>query len=695
MGLRRPRVHSTGVSNLDHRVQEDWKQLRASRSPLHTSKRYYYQECLGLTPSLPPPPDLNRTSASITQEQYYKTTGRPLKRPVDRVATAPSQANNPFIGGDHDPFIHLPGKTFQASSMTKPESLLHSIQTRYCHHSDLQAVFLRWDKHAKGVLTPEDIVDMAQELGLTIDLTDAQKVVTDTDKIGLNGINYTDFERFIRSKPSFSPVKPHIDPPQTPLYHQLQSQIQSKLPQITSKFLRTDKNHTGFITRTAFCEALNDLGLPSSCSNPQIWLRLYRDMKGTDTGIDYKSFLTAIEAYKPANSVVLPSKSTFETDLKPIKVTESTIIDPQKVPINQISTILAKSRRISRLLREKYPNKSDLLTDLQAISKKNTLKMNDIKEFIEEITRNAPNFNLKREEIDYFLSRFTYNREKETAIGTIIDSIYQSEDYLETKMQQRNRIFPSKNRENAEKSEKNVYELVRKVEGKLGLESGASVWQGFKRLDEDKDGFLTVEDLKMGLERLNVSYNEGEVESWLGEMDREGRGYADYHDFTLFLGKDRGNSDNSAAQPSLSFISSQLARSKGLDQSFIEARTRLMDSQLTRQTRFSSTPHHNNTFLQHQPAETSSLYISEKDRLVLKRLEPWNIAAEDRMRQERLRSAKEQRYRDVQSSLTDSLAQATIKASQLDSSRLTQKAAFREDYERVSAKQRCHLQSAL
>jgi len=705
MALRRPRMHSTGISNLDCRTQQEWKLRRASRSPLHTSKRQHFQECLGVVTPGRPDPDLNRTSAAITQENYYKSAGRRVARPVDRVSTAPIAGQNPFIGGDNDPFIKFPGK--RALPMpSKATAFIQAMRSRYTQNTALHTVFTHWDSKGNGVVGAQDVIGMGKELGMEVGEKEAEAIVAAAGKRAAEGLNFTDFVELIRTEDrSLSPIKSQPTPERTQrLQDLLKTQVQAQLPLLTGKLARRATGHRGLIARQAFCEVLNDLSLPHAFSNPHTWLLLYTQAGGLDSGIDYRAFIKVIEAYSPPE---LPVNKEMEQTLDPAKgskAEKSVVLDLLRVPVNRVESIFATSRRICRLLREKFPTQTALRAHIQSSCPANQLSQGYIKTLVEETAKELPGLKLRKEEMDSFLSRFVYNRQQETSITGLIQSIYQAEDLVEASLQGRIRAEPTLQPDPASKpdSEPDIRHVLQGLEQQLFIANGLNSFQAFKRLDADKDGFMTMEDLSNGLTALHVPHTTAEARALMGKLDADGKGFVDYQQFAKLLRPDMAQKSplqteqgNSAAQPSLSFLSTQLQQTKGLNESFARARSRNMDGEMRQSTRFASTPQQHNTFLHYHPDTSSPLYLSEKDRFLSKRIAPLSLAAEDYTAKQQLRTAKEQRYREAISSVNDSLTLATTKAAQLDACRLSQLAAFREDYERVRAIQRCHLQSAL
>lgn len=697
-------MHSTGISNLDCRTQQEWKQRRASRSPLHTSKRQHFQDCLGVVTPGRPHPDLNRTSAAITQENYYKSAGRRVTRPVDRVSTAPLAGQNPFLGGDNDPFIKFPGKKALPMS-SKAMALIEALRSRYAQHTALQNEFTLWDSKGQGVIGVGDVMRMGRELGVEVGEKDAAAIVASASKRTAEGLNFADFADFLRNDArSPSPLKskdPFFSLVRTQrLQDQLKTQIRGQLPLLTGKLARRATGGKGLITRQAFFEVLNDLSLPHTCSNPHTWLQLYSQAGGMDAGIDYRAFIKAIEAYSPSE---LPENQGMEQTSEPVKeqkAEKSVVLDPKRVPMNRVESILATSRRICRLLKEKFPTQAALRAHIQLTSPTIQLSQSYLKTLIEETAKEVPGLKLRKEEIDNFLSRFNYNRQEETSVSGLIQSIYQAEDLVEASFQHRTRAEPSLSPDSAPQpvSEPDIRHVLQDLQERLFVQSGLNSFQAFKKLDTDKDGFMTMEDLSNGLTALHVPHTTAEARTLMGKLDTAGKGFVDYQQFARLLRPGTAlqtEQANSAAQPSLSFLSAQLQQTKGLNESFARARSRNMEGEMRLSSRFASTPQQHNTFLHYHPDTSSPLYLSEKDRLLSKRVAPLSLAAEDYTTKQQLRTAKEQRYREVISSMNDSLSLATTKAAQLDACRLSQLAAFREDYERVRPTQRCHLQSAL
>lgn len=105
MGLRKPRLHMTGVSNSDVRTALETKIERKTRLPLHESVYPYHQAQLGLSrvKSLP----ISRENPFKTQTQFYETHNKKTKpkEPIARPKTSSLGGDNLFTGGDNEPYI--------------------------------------------------------------------------------------------------------------------------------------------------------------------------------------------------------------------------------------------------------------------------------------------------------------------------------------------------------------------------------------------------------------------------------------------------------------------------------------------------------------------------------------------------------------------------------------------------------------
>ena len=247
MALRKQRMHSTGVSNLDHRVKEEWKRQRTARPVLFESKHKYHDEQLGVRPPLSPAPDLSRTMAAISQQKYYESAGRPV-RPhpqLQRLQTAPLAGLNLFVGGDNDPFIYMAQKkpppdeppTGKVDStqhrklpkyyrtkdvehkqaiqetqlvhtqheetlegkvdLSKVVDIRRTIRRRYANRSNFRMIFNQWDRDSLGVIRTDDVHFMVNQLGIPINKFEAQVLVASANQSGSGALNLDEFLQLI------------------------------------------------------------------------------------------------------------------------------------------------------------------------------------------------------------------------------------------------------------------------------------------------------------------------------------------------------------------------------------------------------------------------------------------------------------------------------------------------------------------
>lgn len=780
MALRRQRMHSTGVSNVDQRLREEWKLQRSLHPALSESNHKYSQLQLGAKPVLTPTPDLARTTACLMQEKYYQTAGRPLKAhpQLSRIQTAPLKGMHTYVGGDNDPFIHmgqqkpppapLPQGTLDSTRQKKmpkyyrtkdvehkqaiqETQLVHiqhgetlegkvdldkvvdirrTIRRRYANRSNFRLIFNQWDRDSLGVIRTDDVHFMVNQLGIPINKYEARVLVASANSSNTGNLNLDEFLQLIfddsnklnvdlrsltlEADPSLKPVQAYSDTMMHNLHElavnqhtkhmeeQLKLHIKGRLVDVTGQMLRKDKTRSGVITFDKFCEVMSNLNLPHSVSNQRLWTLMYEETGGQSEGINYKDFMKTIESFEPTEEVQEPIEEEGITRNPLIRYKSETLIyrkqpdpkplilDPQRVPVNKVESILEHSRRICGYLKEKFPQEKDLKAALGQVSTNGVISQSQLRTFVE--AEAAGGYRITKGEMDHFLSRLIYNKLGETAVATVAANIYSDDVKVDTELQRRVRaIPPSEKPPAAPEKQPEMTRVLQALDEKLFTQGVQKSYKAFKLFDGDNDGYMNYEDLKKGLKRLDIPHDESEAAQLMHILDESGKGYANYQDFARIIKPNTvyEHSDKRplSVQPNKAFLQAQLQLTSTVDKAYEDLRQRYKPQSATMSyrpsTRFGSTPQHKDTFEHFVPPADAGMYLNDKDRLVPKNVLPINLGATDKEVKTGLQDAKSKRIRQTLTSYGQRIRDFDDKVETMDEAKIEHKAAFREEYEKV------------
>ena len=75
-------------------------------------------------------------------------------------------------------------------------------------------------------------------------------------------------------------------------------------------------------------------------------------------------------------------------------------------------------------------------------------------------------------------------------------------------------------------------EFVSMIATRMKLEP---IWKMFQNLDKDGDGYLTVDDLRTGLQELNENVTDADLAKFVSNADTNGDGRVDYEEFAVSM----------------------------------------------------------------------------------------------------------------------------------------------------------------
>lgn len=786
-------MHCTGVSNADFRVTADWQHRRTLRSELHESKKKYHELQLGILPAPAPPVDLTRTRASLTQTGFYRTNSKPIRsHPVlSHTQTSPLKGMNLFVGGDNDPYIYKADglhpsshpETSSTSARTKSEKyrktktvehqkasqetqLVHikhnetlegkvdlakvvdirrTIRRRYANRSNFRAIFNQWDRDSLGVIRPEDVFNMVNNLGISVNKDEARVLVASANQSGSGVLTLDEFLQLIfddsdKLNVDLSQIKadsgaeagpkPEITETMLADLHelavnqhsrlqqeQLKLHIKQRLSDVTGQMLKMDKTRSGVVTFDGFCEVMNNLGLPQSVSNEKMWNLLFVEAGGKD-GLRYREFMKGIEDFEPGEDAVNKFQVGEISPQHPLLANRASslqhlqrpqlpvVLDPQRVPVNRAESIIAKSRRICSFLKEKYASESEFEAALQGKAAGTVVSQDQLREFVGEIAEGATP-QVSRGELESFLSRYIYNKQKQTSVKSVASSVFNDDAKPNLQLERRIRAIPPSDQPPADLSlpeKSSLKRILQALDEKVFTQGVFKAYPAYKIFDTDNDGYINFDDLQKGLTALNIPHSAEEAKGLMTLLDADNKGFVQFHEFaqvvkpdtvyqnSVKLGETQPKYPN-FVQPCKEFLDTQLARAPAVNQAYEELRTRYKPLEanfsLKPSSRFGATPDYQNTFTSFVPPEDAGMYLSARDRFNTKNRDPVNIGSSDKDSKLTLQEAKSERIRATLGKLQERIRKQEEKETQMDEAKVSHRAAFREEYEK-----RCHLYSA-
>ena len=750
-------MHCTGVSNADFRVTAEWHERRTLRPELHESKRKYHELQLGLQQAPLPDADLTRSRASLTQTDFYKTAGKPIRsHPVlSRTQTSPFKGLNLFVGGDNEPYIHkaeglhssLSSSQFAQTQdvnalavqhehtlegkvdLAKVGEIRSTLRKRYANRSNFRTIFNQWDRESLGVIRPEDVHHMANQLGIAVNKDEARVLVASANQSNSGVLTMEDFLHLVfddsnQLNVDLSSLKAEstlqadcrlelaVNEHSRSQQEQIKWHLKQHLPDLTGQLLKSDKGRSGVVSLEAFCEVMNNLRLPQAVSSEKVWKLLFRDAGGKEEGLKYKEFMKSVEEYAPGEEVLQrqrageasprhPLLAKRATSLHPLQPPRPTVLDPQRVPLNKVESILAKSRRICTVLREKFTTEAELRAALEDKAGK-AVSQDQLRAFVTEAVSETTH-----SELNSFLSRYIYNRQMQTSVQSVVFSVYNDDFKPDLQLERRIRAIPPSEEPlvlPAAPNQPSLKRILQALDEKVFTQGVFHSYKAYKLFDSDNDGYVNLEDLGKGLTVLNIPHSPEEVVDLMGLMDEGRKGYVEFHEFAQVVKPDTVYQNSlklgsaplkypNYVQPSKEFLAVQLARAPAVNQAYEALRTQYkplsLNFSLKPCTRFGATPEHKNTFTSFVPPEDAGMHLGAKGRFLAKNLDPINLGSLDRDSKLGLQQAKCTRIRESWEKLQERIVLQDEKADQLDEAKVSHRAAFRDEYEK-----QCHLYSA-
>lgn len=176
----------------------------------------------------------------------------------------------------------------------------------------------------------------------------------------------------------------------------------------------------------------------------------------------------------------------------------------------------------------------------------NNLLVDDFKAFVVEQCRDdLIARNVTKQDIEGFLSAFTYNKHGSTNINSVGGIVYEKDPaILSTSLVSRVRANPPPAAANEElgstitsfaecdnNTQKRLRSLLVELENKV-FDSKPRFYHVFKQMDLDNDGFISYKDFEQHLEKQKVFATKEEIVTLMHNvLDVEKKGYIDFQTF--------------------------------------------------------------------------------------------------------------------------------------------------------------------
>ena len=242
-----------------------------------------------------------------------------------------------------------------------------------------------------------------------------------------------------------------------------------------------------------------------------------------------------------------------ESVKKSIKKDEKTIriYDVQKVPVSQLSHILDRTLRVSRMLQAKYVSAEQFDKDLKEkvkFDQHGNVEAQHLENYLIDVCKDQlTKRELNRNDLEGFLSSLVYNKYKTTDGNALAQFVFSNDIEISKKIHSVQRPMPppaeasgayslnsSPNPESPTAAAKVSDERMRDIIKELQLKSFADkklIYQIFKDYDRDGDGYVSYSDIKEQFKNLKIPVNESETRKFIELIDSSKKGYLDFRNF--------------------------------------------------------------------------------------------------------------------------------------------------------------------
>lgn len=628
------------------------------------------------------------SSSDILTEDPYRLSSLPsgliLRQPIPA-----SARRQPLSAGPSDIVrSRSTPRDLNGPILPSVEALRTLIRNRYARRGNLVQVFNEWDRGRLGYIRPEDVMYMLGAMGMRVSLEEASLLVASANKSRTGHLSLEEFREMIKCEVTVLPTDSDVTSvrqsledraiqlQQDSLHSFLLQKLRSRLHQVTQAMLKKDKTGSGFINLKDFLAVVDSLKLPAEAVNDSQWERVYMAYGGTAEGLNIRSFAEALqqsESPRKLNPVLRQYQLTPSPDITDRD--EFVVLDGRSVPVNKLEAIQTRARRIKRVLRDRFKSEDSLHRALFASGGKDITVAN-LKSFLCDEAALDPMESIGKEDIEAFLSAVQYSAYGRADIKSIARSVF-IEEYRDDSLTRKTRPLPPARPAPPSTQAMPLSrreELLNELGVKLYAQRCAQAFQAFRFFDRDGDGYVSREDFKSGLQRLNIPFEANESDQLLDYLDQDRNGFLSYQEFACGLRLNPGRRE----------LPSVLAAAKDMYQRnslVLKSSPRKMESMQEPGMCYGQRPEGHVTRDIFQSPSTHS--IDEKSRFQRKNLSPISYTREDRERKQRQIDGRMSVIKEYRGRESSTIAELERAAEEHANRRLWQKAAAVESYEKV------------
>jgi len=469
----------------------------------------------------------------------------------------------------------------------KAREIRRAIRRRYGNRTNFHKIFNRWDRKRKGYIDVTDIHYMVNQLGINVNVQEAQVLLASHDHNGNRRLYMDDFMNLIfstddninvdLSKIPYRSNLEEIEPTDELVTkitkdakklrkakekNQLKFVLQNNLRNLKKDFKEQNRSESHEVDFVKFKRIiLNQASLPNYMKdNPEIIKEVFDEFDTNRTGkVNYHEMIQGLFNFKytaenDINYDLGPETEYDYTDLKKIRANVKTapslnILDVQKIPENKMELVIDRTLKVARYLQSKYKSKAvfdkELKQNVKADSYGNVSAQALEQYFIEICKEELTKHLLNRGDLEGFLSSFVYNKHKMTNINDITPQVFRNNTDIITNMYTVQRPGPPPDNlarnflqdiEDREVSDKRMREIVEEIQDKT-FRNKQYHYTIFKEYDHDSDGYVSYNDMKKHLNKLRVKVNDYELKKFISLIDPQKKGYLDFNSFASLITK--------------------------------------------------------------------------------------------------------------------------------------------------------------
>lgn len=599
--------------------------------------------------------------------------------------------------------------------LNKVADIRRTLRRRYHARGNFREIFNSWDINSLGMVRPEDVHIMMNRIGIPVNMDEAKVLVASACRSRAGVLRMEEFIYLICSENDKLNVDlAQIDPASdyhsvvsglsanhhfSELQNTLKRLLQERYGHIVAILHKADNKKCGVLTKEVFNQAIFDLGFPPHLTQSDQLSALYKEFGGDDQGISYKVFCEKLKHLKVGETVsprmqelANPVLAEF-VEMYCSKVSNATegsvklsVLDPRTQPPNKLDQIHYSGRSLKRQLMQMYKTEEKLAEGLLLLSDGPNISQDNLREFLKPHIKDVFSDGLRT-----FLSAFIFNAEGRTSVAHLVKYVFAEEYNSTIQLQEKKRAVPLARKDAKPLSPASLMNVLTQIEARVlhtRSGKGTSLMEIF---DRDKDGYVSAGDLHSTLKRFDIACSQEEAQGLIDLFDNDVKGHLSVNDLAKCLQQEilDTNADKlklsksfNSSQPSTEFLQSQLSKTQDVNHFYSKTRSQLVPKLGTiySSTRYGASPPHKNTFSNVQADPISNHYLSEDSRLSRKSLDPINFGNVDKAKNSKFRIAKEDRKRNVISSVQAAILGKTRGEELRSTSILYSKAVVKERY---------------